>query len=85
MDGRYGVKISTRWRRKSDNVAGESVYEKSVPYDIEPGDTAGFSFELTRPADAAGWWLEVDLFQQGVGWFADQGSEPLRLSVEPNL
>jgi len=61
-------------------MAGNSV-AKRLPYDVEPGDTFGLSLEATAPTEPGEYWLEIDLMQEGVGWFADHGAEPLRLGM----
>jgi hypothetical protein len=80
-DGRYAVKLAARWRSKNGSMIGENSFTKNLTHDAEPGDTIGLLLEVTAPSEAGEYWLEVDLMQEGVGWFADHGSEPLRLEL----
>jgi hypothetical protein len=80
-EGRHAVKISVRWRDESGKELNELNRAKSLPYDVEPGDTVGLSIELTTPTGLGEYSLEFDLMQEGIGWFADHGSEPSRSKV----
>jgi hypothetical protein len=80
-DGRYAVKLAARWRDNTGSVMSEEPHEKQLPCDVEPGDTVGLLLEITAPTRPGDYSLEVDLFQEGVGWFADRGSQPLELDV----
>jgi hypothetical protein len=80
-EGRFAVEVVGRWRGKTPATEEHQPFAKSLPYDVEPGDTFGLSFEMTAPQDPGEYCLEFDLFQEGVGSFADHGSEPLRVTV----
>lgn len=80
-DGRYAVKLGARWRDTTGAVVSEEGHAKNLPCDVEAGDTVGLLLEISALTSPADYSLEVDLFQEGVGWFADRGSESLRASV----
>lgn len=80
-DGRYAVKLGARWRDSPGSVVSEEGHAKNLPCDVEPGDTVGLLLEITAPTRPGDYSFEVDLFQEGGGWFADRGSPPLRASV----
>jgi hypothetical protein len=80
-DGRYMVKLAARWRDHRGDVVGEPGPAKNLPCDVEPGDTVGLLLEITAPATPGELTLEFDMEQEGAGWFADHGSEPLRFKV----
>lgn len=86
LDGRYAVKLATRWRDHSGTILSEQAATRHLPYDVEPGDTVGLSAEVTAPAEAGEYSLEFDLMQEGIGWFADHGSKPsiTKVQVTPN-
>lgn len=81
LDGRFAVKVGARWRDQARGVMAGNNLAKRLPYDVEPGDTFGLSLEATAPTEPGEYWLEIDLMQEGVGWFADHGAEPLRLGM----
>jgi hypothetical protein len=86
MDGRYAVKVSARWRDESGRVLSEQNSAKGLPFDVQPGDTVGLLLDLTAPTKPGEFSLELDVMQEGVGWFADHGSEPSisKVQVTPN-
>ena len=81
LDGRYAVKLAARWRDNTGTVLSEQGETRQLPYDVEPGDTVGLSLEVVAPLGPGEYSLEFDLMQEGVGWFADHGSEPARLGI----
>lgn len=78
-DGRYAVAVGARWRDNTGTLAGAPSPFRDLPFDVEAGDTVGLSLEITAPAEPGEYLLELDLRQEGVGWFADHGAEPARL------
>lgn len=81
-DGRYAVQVRARWRPESGSISEEGNFAKNLPYDMEPGDTVGLHLEITAPATPGEHVLEIDLFQEGVGWFAEHGSESVRVNAQ---
>jgi hypothetical protein len=80
-DGRFAVRAGARWRSKSGFVL-DNYDSKRLPYDIEPNDTFGLSLNVSAPAEPGEYSLEIDLIQEGVGFFAEHGAEPLRATVQ---
>ena len=83
-DGRYAVMLRNRWLRNDDTEITNQDGKSRLPYDLEPGDTAGVSLEVTAPSIPGLYWLEVDLVQEQITRFSDRGSLPLRLKVTVN-
>jgi hypothetical protein len=48
-----------------------------LPQAIAPGETVNLTIEYTAPQRAGSYTLTVDLVDQHVCWFEQQGSEPL--------
>ena len=53
-----------------------------MPRLLEPGDAGVFDLELTAPEEAGRYIIELDMVEEGVTWFADQGSQTLRVPVQ---
>ncbi|MFL6254544.1 MAG: hypothetical protein ACJ74T_05955, partial [Pyrinomonadaceae bacterium] len=49
-----------------------------IPYDMEPGDTAGLRLEVCAPNTPGEYVLELNMVQEGVV----RGSKPLRAQVK---
>ena len=54
----------------------------SLPQTVSPGGEATVDLEVSAPEKAGKYTLEIDLVYEGVTWFADQGSETLKLPME---
>jgi hypothetical protein len=88
--GRYAVVLRQRWMKPD---ASPVVKEASapripsgegaarIPFDMEPGDTAGLTLEVVAPDAPGEYVLELDVVQEGVGRFGANGSKPLRAGV----
>jgi 4-amino-4-deoxy-L-arabinose transferase-like glycosyltransferase len=75
------VEVEARWLKSEAAILTGKENHKRLPFDLEPGDTAGVSLEITSPTESGDYVLEVDMVQQGIGWFGSKGSRPLHLSV----
>ncbi len=53
----------------------------TIPHDIYPGEEIQLPLQITAPMVAGEYILEIDMVQEGVGWFKDKGSTPLRIKV----
>jgi hypothetical protein len=51
-----------------------------LPYDLQPGERAEILLNVRAPDQPGHYVLEVDLAQEKVAWFAQKGSQPLRLT-----
>jgi hypothetical protein len=76
--GRYAVRLRARWLGGNGAAVSHEESAARIPFDMEPGDTAGLRME-TRAPDAAGdYFLELFVVQEGVG----RAAEPLRAAVK---
>ena len=64
-----------------DNMAAEGE-RTPLPQTVSPGGEATVDLEVSAPEKAGKYTLEIDLVCEGVTWFADQGSETLKLPME---
>jgi 4-amino-4-deoxy-L-arabinose transferase-like glycosyltransferase len=74
--GRGAVSLRARWLEQ-----GGAEASARIPFDVEPGDTAGLTLELVAPAEPGDYTLELDMAQEGFARFAALGSKPLRARV----
>jgi hypothetical protein len=52
-----------------------------LPSDVPSGGQVTTTIRLTSPSSPGDYLLELDLVQEAVAWFADRGSETLRVPV----
>jgi hypothetical protein len=83
-DGRYAVALRNRWLAVDGTVLNDHDGKARFPYDLEPGDVAGVSLEITAPGTEGEYVIELDVVQEQLIWFRDKGSQPLRLRLRVN-
>jgi hypothetical protein len=77
--GRHAVSLRSRWlRADATPLAAEEEGESALPFDLEPGDVAGWNHPVRAPAAPGEYVLELDLVQEGVARFGERGSATLR-------
>jgi hypothetical protein len=83
VGGRHAVSLHGRWLKPDATLMTEADCSSRFPYDLEPGDTAGVTLEITAPKIPGKYILELDVVQEQVAW--SKGSYTFRrsLNVEP--
>jgi hypothetical protein len=76
-DSRYAVSLHAQWRHVDQAPIDGEPKRVRIPYDMEPGDTAGIEIEMNPPKVAGTYLIEVTMVQDGTA----TTSEPLRLKV----
>ena len=64
--------------RLVNNLDGRTT----IPHDLHPGEEAKLRLQITVPKTPGAYVLEIDMVQEGVCWFKDKGSTPLRIMVQ---
>jgi hypothetical protein len=80
-DGRFAMTVRSRWLRPDGTIVSTSNDPKPIFYGLDPGDVAGLTVPVVAPASPGDYVLLIDVVQEGVSWFSDKGSRPLKLSV----
>lgn len=57
-------------------------FRSELPANIEPGKDAALTVKIGVPAQPGSYTLRLDMVEEGVTWFRDQGSTPLSLGVD---
>jgi hypothetical protein len=78
---RRAVGLRNRWLRTDGTLLTNQDGRSRLPYDLEPGDTAGIHLEITAPPSPGQYLLQLDVVQEDVAWFGDRGSERLTWHV----
>lgn len=79
-DWRVPLSIGNHWRDLDGNVVIFDDRRSSIS-PLNRGDLAEIALTITAPAQAGTYWLEVDVVQEGVRWFADEGSATNSVSI----
>jgi hypothetical protein len=77
--GRYAVSLRARWLRVDGGPVDSREDAARIPFDMEPGDTAGLRLSVSAPDAPGEYLLELYVAQDGAP--AARGVEPLRARV----
>jgi hypothetical protein len=81
-EGRYAVRLRDRWLKTNGSVVNDEDASARIPFDMEPGDTAGLALNVSAPNETGEYVLELDVVQEGVARFGARGSQTLRANVK---
>lgn len=81
-DERYAVSLRARWSRTGGAPVNDQEAGARIPFDMEPGDTAGLRLTTAVPDAPGEYVLELFVVQEGVEPSAARGAEPLRAAVK---
>jgi hypothetical protein len=81
-EGRNSVSLRDRWLKPDGSVLTDEDASARIPFDMEPGDTAGLALTVSAPSEPGEYVLELDVVQEGVVWFGERGSQTLRANVK---
>jgi SAM-dependent methyltransferase len=77
--GRRQINLANQWLDARGEVLRRDDARCPLPYDLAPGATAQLTLHVTTPRSDGACWLELDLVQENVSWFAQRGSDALRI------
>jgi SAM-dependent methyltransferase len=80
-DGHAYFALGNHWLDKHGNLMRLDDGRTPLPLRLDPNDSVDLNLEITAPPRSGGYLLELDVVQEGVAWFADNGSRTLRLPV----
>lgn len=81
-EGRNEVRLRERWLKTDGSLLTDDDAAASIPFDMEPGDTAGLTLHARAPNEPGEYVLELDMIQEGVAWFGASGSQTFRANVK---
>lgn len=80
-DGTAQIKLGNHWLDAQGNrvVTGQS--RATLIQDLAPGETTTLTLIIAPPAQPGQYTLELDMVQELITWFQDQGSATLKIPV----
>jgi hypothetical protein len=81
-EGRGAVSLRARWLRPDGGTADGAGARARIPYDMEPGDTAGIRLEVAAPDAPGDYVLELDVVQEGASRPGTRGPGATRAAVK---
>lgn len=82
--GRYAFRLGYHWYDSYGNhhlQPPADDHRTYLPADVGPGQPVTLSARLAAPRESGRYTLKWDMVHEGFTWFADQGNEPLSLTV----
>lgn len=76
-----GIALINRWLDKNGNVIERLDGRVPLAHDVAPNSLVELDLTVRSPKRTGRWILELDLVEEGVTWFKDQGSPVTRLQV----
>jgi hypothetical protein len=81
--GKYHVTVGDRWldpstARVVNDLDGRTVLAADIP----PGGEAKLTLPVNAPREPGDYVLEIDMIHEGVTFFHEKGSKPLRMNVK---
>lgn len=75
------IRVGNHWRAAPDNaMLIQDDGRSSVP-PLQPGEHCSVTLDIRAPDRPGSYICEIDLVHEGLWWFADQGSQPLRIPL----
>lgn len=76
------VNLAYHWRALDDTVLVNDGLRTPLPFDLAPERSVAFAARVDLPEKPGRYFLEFDLVQEGVSWFAAHGSPSARMVFE---
>jgi 4-amino-4-deoxy-L-arabinose transferase-like glycosyltransferase len=79
--GLYQVSLGNHWLNPSGTIITNDDGRTALFVDLKPGEETDLSLTINPPGRRGEYFLEVDMLQEGVSWFALRGSQSVRIPV----
>jgi hypothetical protein len=79
----YQVNLGDRWLDASgEGLVNDMDGRTALPFDLAPGAGVELTLDVTAPARPGAYVLEIDMIHEGIAFFRDKGSRPLRMNIK---
>jgi len=76
---RHRITLGNHWLHQGGELLRRDDARCPLSHDIAPGSQAELILHVTAPPFDGDYWVELDLVQENVQWFAEHGSSTLRV------
>ena len=73
------IRVGNHWRAAADNAMLIQDDGRSGVSALRPGEDCSVTLDIRTPDRPGSYICEIDLVHEGLWWFADQASQPLRI------
>jgi SAM-dependent methyltransferase len=79
--GFHQVRLGNHWLSADGDCVVRDDGRAMFPHDLGPGERVALELTVTAPARSGGYFVELDIVEEALAWFADRGSPTLRLPL----
>ena len=80
-DNKFYIAVGNHWLDKDGKRTEEIEGHNGIPKDLNPGEEAEMSLQITAPKEPGDYTLEVDMVQEAVSWFGEKGSPTTKAKI----
>jgi len=77
-----GIMLGNRWLDTENNIVNSVDGRVPLITDVKPGQVVQLYLPIQAPDTEAMYQLEIDMIEEGVSWFSDQGSQPASKTIQ---
>lgn len=77
--GRFQIKLANHWLREDGLMLRRDDGRSPLPHDLAPGAQVEIMLGVTAPERNGTYWIDLDVVQEDVNWFAELGSPTARV------
>ena len=81
LNGQYKINLGNHWLDRSGGTITLNGARIGLPYDLKPGRIVELVLSVRAPETPGQYILELDMVQEQVTWFADEGSRTARMEL----
>jgi SAM-dependent methyltransferase len=78
--GRFQIKLANHWLHHNEAMLQRDDGRCPLPHDLPPGGHADLMLGVRAPDRDGDYWIELDLVQENINWFAERGSPTARVA-----
>jgi SAM-dependent methyltransferase len=78
----YQINLANHWLTDNGVMVRRDDGRCPLPHDVGPGSEVELLLGIQAPPFNGTYWIELDLVQENVGWFAERGSPTIRIQCE---
>ena len=78
--GRFQIKLANHWLHHDGTLLQRDDGRSPLPHDMASGSHADLMLGVRAPVHDGDYWIEVDLVQENISWFAERGSPTTRVA-----
>ncbi len=76
------VRLGAHLRGGGSTVVDNDYGRAELPRDVAQGDVVDVEMRLTAPTEAGSYTIDLDMVNEGICWFAQQGSKSAAVALE---